>query len=252
MQKFYRRSAPVLLSLAVWLLLWQMLSLRLDAEILLLAPRVVFRRFCALLVTAELWTAVLFSFVRIAAGFLLGLLCGASSAALSARFRAVKEFLSPAMALIKASPVASFTILLLTWVPSRNLSVVIAFLMALPVIYTNLLAGISATDPLLLEMADLFGVGRLGRLRCIYLSQVLPFRRSGCGLALGLCWKAGVAAEVIGIPAGSIGERLYESKIYYDIPGLFAWTVVIILMSLLFGRIFLALLDSAMRTIERM
>ena len=57
---------------------------------------------------------------------------------------------------------------------------------------------------------------------------------------------------MIGIPAGSIGERLYESKIYYDIPGLFAWTVVIILMSLLFGRIFLALLDSAMRTIERM
>ena len=252
MQKFYRRSAPVLLSLAIWLLLWQMLSLRLDAEILLPAPLVVFRRFCALLVTAELWTAVLFSFVRIAAGFLLGLLCGASSAALSARFRAVKEFLSPAMALIKASPVASFTILLLTWVPSRNLSVVIAFLMTLPVIYTNLLAGISATDPLLLEMADLFGVGRLGRLRCIYLSQVLPFLRSGCGLALGLCWKAGVAAEVIGIPAGSIGERLYESKIYYDIPGLFAWTVVIILMSLLFGRIFLALLDSAMRAIERM
>ena len=234
MQKFYRRSAPVLLSLAVWLLLWQMLSLRLDAEILLPAPHVVFRRFCALLVTAELWTAVLFSFVRIAGGFLLGLLCGASAAALSARFRPVKEFLSPAMALIKASPVASFTILLLTWVPSRNLSAVIAFLMTLPVIYTNLLAGISATDPLLLEMADLFGVGRLGRLRCIYLSQVLPFLRS------------------IGIPAGSIGERLYESKIYYDIPGLFAWTVVIILMSLLFGRIFLGLLDSAMRAIERM
>ncbi len=251
MSSSFSRTFDRAFFLAVWLLLWQLLSLRLGEVLLLPSPLSVAKRLTELSLTLGFWSSVLFSFGRIAGGFLLGLLLGAIGAAGSARFWAMREFLAPAMALIKASPVASFTILLLIWVPSRNLSAVITLLMVLPIIYTNLLAGISATDPQLLEMAELFGVGRAGKLRCIYLSQLLPFLRSACALSLGLCWKAGVAAEVIGIPAGSIGERLYQAKIFLDTPDLFAWTVVIVLMSLLFGKLFLALLDAAVHAVER-
>lgn len=125
------------------------------------------------------------------------------------------------MAAVKAVPVASFIILILIWVPSRNLSIVISFLMVLPVIYTNVLNGIRSTDPKLLEMARVFRIPLFRRIRYIYLSQLLPFLRTGFSLSLGLCWKAGVAAEVIGIPKGSIGEKLYEAKVYLETPDLF-------------------------------
>ena len=71
-------------------------------------------------------------------------------------------------------------------------------------------------------------------------------------LALGMSWKAGVAAEVIGIPTGSIGEQLQQAKIYLNTPDLFAWTLVIVLVSLVFEKVFLILLKWGERALERM
>jgi len=105
--------------------------------------------------------------------------------------------------------------------------------------YTNVLQGISNTDRKLLEMMNLFHVTLWRRIRYLYFPQVLPYFRSACSIALGLCWKSGIAAEVIGIPKGSIGEKLYSAKIYLMTGDLFAWTIVIILVSILFEKLFL-------------
>ena len=117
--------------------------------------------------------------------------------------------------------------------------------MVFPPVYLNLLEGIRRTDAKLLEMARVFRVPLIRRLRGIYLPQVLPYFRSAASLGLGLCWKAGVAAEIIGLPAGSMGERLYTAKIYYQTPDLFAWTAAIVAVSALFERLFLRLVDAA-------
>ena len=61
--------------------------------------------------------------------------------------------------------------------------------------------------------------------------------------ALGLCWKAGTAAEVIALSGGSIGEKLYHAKIYFETADLFAWTAAIVLISAAFEKLFLLLVD---------
>ena len=103
--------------------------------------------------------------------------------------------------------------------------------MVTPIVYSNVLGGISSMDKKLTEMADVFAVPFPRRLRYLYLPQVAPFFRSACAVGLGLCWKAGVAAEVIGLPDPSIGINLYEAKVYLDTPDLFAWTLAIVLLS---------------------
>ena len=75
--------------------------------------------------------------------------------------------------------------------------------------------------------------------------MVLPAFRQGCSVALGICWKSGVAAEVIGLPDGSIGDALYRAKITLSTGELFAWTFVIIVLSAAFEKLFMALLDKA-------
>ena len=149
-----------------------------------------------------------------------------------------------------STPVASFIILCLIWIPSKNLSVFISFLMVLPVIYTNILEGIRQTDSKILEMAKVFQVNPERRIRYIYVSQVLPYFLSACRLSLGMCWKAGVAAEVIGVPSGSIGEKLYNAKIYLNTPDLFAWTIVIIVISFVFEKCFLGIVSRVVYIIE--
>lgn len=238
-------------AIVFWLLVWQAASMALKQEILLASPVSVAVRLLALVQEGEFWASAAFSFGRIVAGFLLALVCGILLAVVSFRFEIIAALIRPLMTVIKSTPVASFIILCLIWIPSRNLSVSISFLMVLPVIYTNILEGIRKTDKNLLEMAEVFKIPLTRKVLYIYFSQVLPYLMSACTVSLGLCWKAGVAAEVIGVPSGSIGEKLYHAKIYLNTPDLFAWTIVIIAASFLFEQCFLFLMKAGIGWIER-
>ena len=200
----------------VWLALWQLGAMAIDQQIILVSPLRVLSRLWELIPTPDFWGSIAYSLVRITAGFLLGVAAGTELAALSARFRRVEELLAPAMLAIKSIPVASFIILALILFSSRNLAVPISFLIVLPVLYSNVLGGIRAADSQLMEMARVFRIPVGRSIRYVYLPQVMPYFLSACGSALGLCWKSGIAAEVIGMPEGSIGEQLQQAKAYLE------------------------------------
>ncbi|MDE7478763.1 MAG: ABC transporter permease subunit [Lachnospiraceae bacterium] len=222
-----------------WMIVWQLVSMWLDSDILLVSPVRVVCRLGQLMLTAVFWKSVFFTLSHIASGFLLAVMAGIILAAVSSYYTRIRELLTPVILIIKSVPVASFIILALIWFSSRNLSILIVFLMVLPIIYTNVLGGIRSVDRQLLEMAQVFQMPRHRVARYIYLPQILPFFYSACSVSLGLSWKAGVAAEVIGIPKGSIGERLQQAKVYLDTPDLFAWTLVIVTASLIFEKVVL-------------
>lgn len=234
-----------------WIGLWQMAAMGLGQEILLASPVSVIRKLTELVQTAEFWKSIWFSFGRIAAGFGLALLFGLLLAAASYVCSPVEILLKPLTSVMKSTPVASIIILCLIWIPSRNLSVFISFLMVFPVVYANVLEGLRQTDQKLLEMAEVFGVGARKKICYIYLSEVLPYLLTACSLGLGMCWKSGVAAEVIGVPDGSVGEKLYHAKIYLNTPDLFAWTLVIILISVLLEKCVLGLLRYLVYWVEK-
>ncbi|MBQ6528238.1 MAG: ABC transporter permease subunit [Clostridia bacterium] len=234
-----------------WLLVWQLGSMAIGSEILLVSPLRVIETLAVLIRRSVFWRSLGFSLIRIFGGFLLGALLGSLLAALSSRFAPVRELLAPLMLTIRTVPVASFIILALIWFSSRNLSVLISFLMVLPIIYTGVLTGIQERDSALLEMTRVFRVRRMRAFLMVDLPEVYPFFHSACKTALGLSWKSGIAAEVIGMPKGSIGEHLQQAKVYLDTPSLFAWTVVIVLISLLCERLVLIGMDRAMRLLRR-
>ena len=223
-----------------WLLLWQGASAALGQPLLLPSPLQVAGCLWGLFRTAGYWSALALSTGRILGGFLAAEAAAAGLAALSARFPPIRELLSLAVAAIKAVPVASFIILVYLWLPGRWLPGFISALMVFPPVYLNLLEGLGRRDRQLAEMARVFRVPWGRRFRHLDLPQLLPYLRSATSLGLGLCWKAGVAAEVIGVVRGSLGERLYQSKIYFEMPELFAWTVSIVALSVLFEKLAMA------------
>ena len=225
------------LAIAFWLGAWQVLSAVVGQDILLVSPVTALRALFRLMGTGAFYLSVALSFGRIMLGFVLALALGGVLSVLAHRFSAVDVLLSPLMAVVKATPVASFVILALVWIRASNLSVFTGFLMVLPIIYVNVLNGLRSADARLLEMADAFKLPALRRVRAIYAPAVYTYLLAACQMALGMCWKAGIAAEVIGQPAGSIGDRLYRAKLFLATDELFAWTLTIIVVSVLFERL---------------
>lgn len=232
-----------------WLIVWQAAAIIIRQEVFLCSPIQALGALLRLLPTAAFWQRVAFSSLRILLGFLLGAAVSVVLGVAAEKWRLADELLSPVMQLVKATPVASFIILALVWVSGRQLSVLISFLMVLPVLYGAVRAGIQSADAQLLEMARVFRLPLWRRVRAVWLPAVLPAVRQGCSTALGICWKSGVAAEVIGLPDGSIGDALYRAKLALDTRELFAWTFVIIVLSAVFEKLFMAMLDLAVRAV---
>ncbi len=239
-----------ILAVLCWLLVWQGAALLLHQPLLLSSPWQVVRRLFAFLAQSSFYRALCFSMLRIFGGCVAGMLLGAALAVLSGCCRAAEYLLHPLMTCVKSVPVASFIILALVWLSSRRINGFIAFLMALPIVYGSVLEGLRARDPKLHEMACVYHIPWARRFLFIDLPQLKPYLFSASSLAVGMSWKAGIAAEVIGIPSGSIGEMLYQSKIYLDMSALYAWTLVIVLLSMACERLLLFLLRRGFARLE--
>ena len=237
-QHFGYKAGAVALALAAW----QIISMIVGMDMLLASPIQVIIRLGTIWRETGFLSTVLFSMLRILGGFLIAFLAGTVLAVISGRFRIAETLLWPYVITIKSVPVASFIILCLIWLSFGQLTIFISFLIAFPVIYSNVLQGMKNTDKKLLEMADLFQAGWPRKLFYIYLPGIMPYLISASSVAVGMAWKAGVAAEVIGVVNGSIGEKLYESKIYFQNADLLSWTIIIILLSQVLEKLFVLLL----------
>lgn len=225
------RALRRMLAAAFWLLVWQLAAMAVGQRILLASPIETLARLVRLLPTGAFWRSVLYTLGRILAGYGMACALGIGLGILATRASVVADLLSPLLTAMRSVPVASFVIAALIWVPSRRLSLLIVAVIVLPVVYAGTVDGLRQIDPRLTEMARVFHMPRWNRLRTIELPALLPSLASSLSVAMGLAWKSGVAAEVIGIPTGSIGERLYKAKVYLATPDLFAWTLTIVLLS---------------------
>ena len=228
-----------------WIFLWQAASSALQNNIILVGPLEVLWSLLSQILTMEFWKTIAFSFGKISLGFLLSFIAGIVTGGAAFRFPLLEDFLEPPMSFLKSVPVASFIILALIWTGSKNLSLFIAFLVVFPMIYLHTIAGFRSADKKLLEMAKVFRIPPVKKLFYIYRPALLPHLISGCRVALGMSFKSGIAAEVIGVPDHSIGEKLYMAKIYLSTADLFAWTLVILVISAAFEALFLWILSQA-------
>lgn len=226
-----------------WLSLWALLACFIDKPLLLPGPWIVFRRLGELAMTTQFWAITARTLLRIFLGLLWAIPLGVLLAAGTFRFPFLRTLLSPLHTVIQSTPVASFILLLLIWVGRDILPSVIVALMVLPVIWRNVSAGAENTDQSLLEMAAVYRLSTWKCLKYIYAPSILPYFLAACRTGLGLAWKAGVAAEVLTVPKNSIGQMLYESKLYLETTDLFAWTVAVISCSLIIEKLLAAAIE---------
>ena len=235
------KPANLVLAAAFWLFIWQIVYMIIGSDIIFASPLNTFKRVFELAATAEFWKSCANSIFHILFGFVVALLVSIPLAALTARFKFINLLFSPILKLIKATPVASFIVLALFWLKSGVVSF-IAFLMVVPLVYSNLSEGFENVDKNLLEMAKVYKFSFIKKVRLIYVPSLMPYFVAACSVGLGFAWKAGIAAEVIALPDNTLGLEIYNAKIYIETVDLFALTVVIIVLSIIMEKAFMWLL----------
>ena len=226
-----------LLPAVFWLAVWWLLALIVGKELLIPSPPLVVRTLLELVVTGAFWRYTGLTLLRITLGLLLGIVLGILTALLTNRFSWLHALLAPAVRVVRATPVASFIILVLLWVANGRVPVVISALVVLPVIWESTAAGLRSVDQNLLEFARAYRLTRWDTWRRIVIPSMLPQLAAAVCTAIGLAWKSGVAAEVLCLPKAAVGTQVYFSKLYLDTPALFAWTLVVVALSLTVERI---------------
>lgn len=225
-----------IISICIWLAIWQIAYMIIDKELLIVSPLQVGLRLFDLIITKEFWIITGKSLLKITEGYLLGVSVGTVLAIFTVKFEFCYEFFYPAISIIRSTPVASFIILALVWLKRENISLFICFLMVLPIVWANVSQGIKSVDSKLLEMGKVFDFSRGKILKKIYIPSVMPYFTTGLTTSLGLAWKAGIAAEVLSTPKDYIGTQLYNSKVYIETVDLFAWTAVVIVLSFILEK----------------
>ena len=236
-----------ILAVFIALALWQAAAMLIRQRILLVSPIDVLIRLTTIWQVEGFWGSLCFTCLHIAAGFFIGLIIGVLLSFAASRFEWIEILLWPFVVTFKTVPVASFVVICLIWLSAGNLSVFISFLVVFPIIYQSLLEGLKNRDINMEEMSNVFDIHGFAKLKAITLQEIRPQLISACSISAGMAWKAGVAAEIIGTPNGSIGKMVFLSKMYLDTDDLLAWTVILVLLSVLFEKIFMWCLKRVLR-----
>lgn len=221
-----------------WVGIWQIVHMGIGRDVYVPSPFVVFETLFKLIGEKDFWLIVYHSMVRVAVGVTFSLIIGVTLGILSGLSRWIYALFHPFMVVVKSTPVISIIIVALVWLKSSNVPVFISFLMCFPIIWTNTVTGIHSVDHKLLQMAKVYAVPKWDVLKQIYIPTLMPYISASMVTSLGLGWKVSVAAEVLSHPRYAIGSELHTSKAYVDTPSLFAWTLVVVLLSLMFEFMF--------------
>ncbi len=238
----WKRAAGRVVVVVFWLAVWEIADRVINNRLMLAGPIRTGQALVEQFSRPEFWLISGASLGRIALGFTVALVFGILLALVAHRAAWFREFIAPVVSVVKTVPVVSFIIMLLIWLGGQALTSWLAFLIVVPLVYTSMLAGLGAVGRHELERAQVYGVSRAKQFWYISRPAFMPFLASACKVGVGMSWRAGVMAELFAATAPSIGREMFAAKTFLDTPTLFAWTVVVMLLSVVFERLVMTLL----------
>lgn len=226
-----------------WIGVWEVVSLIIGKPLLFPSPIAVIKRLYGLIITRNFWIITLLSLYRVGLGILIAIVLGSLVGLLCSFSKIIYEIIAPFVTIIKSTPVASFIILFIVLIKNGNeiTPIIISSLMVFPIVFSNVYQGIKSINKELIEVCKVYNIPLKQQVSSLYVPSLMPYFSSALLSSIGLGWKAGIAAEVLCSPKISIGTELLNAKTYFENINVFAWTVTVIVISLIFEVVIMRL-----------
>jgi len=219
-----------------WFCVWEIAAAIIAQPLYLPSAILTFKTLIDLILHTHFWQSVLATFLRVVIGLIISFIIGISLAVISSKCSFIRLLFSPFLSTMKAIPTMSIIIIALVWLSTNLVPVFVCFVLCFPIFYTNTLNGINNIDKNLIELCTIYKISSRKKLYELIIPSVKPYILSAIMICIGLAWKSIIAAEVLSAPKFSMGYKLYTTKMYLDIPELFAWTIAVVSFSIIIEK----------------
>jgi len=221
-----------LIFFAFCLILWQFGTLFVN-KIVLPSPKTVLFSLREILLESEFYLTLFITLSRCMIGLLFTFLFGILIGLISGYYKLFYKIIYPLVVIIQATPIISWLLLALLWLPAGNVPAFVLIVSSFPIIVISINQGIESTDKKLLEMAKVFGISKKNIIYNIYLPSVKSHLKSTISLILGNSLKIIVMAEVLSLPAIGVGTQLSWARVNIQTEAIFAYTIIVIFLTIL-------------------
>ncbi len=226
--KLVRITASALIILAIW----EIGALIVNDSYFLPGFLETFSALIVLLSQNMLFMPVLVSLARVLLGLVLGIIAGVLLATASYFLPLANDLISTLISIMKATPIA--TIILILWyaLSDASLAIFVVILIVTPVVWQNVYDGYKSISLEMLEICEAYEASAAKKMKILYLPAATKFLIPSIITSIGLAWKAEIAAEIM--TYSNIGRSIQDFKTTsYDTASVFAWALVIVVMSIL-------------------
>ena len=232
-----KRLLLLVVPIVFWIGIWQLSAMAVNHSYLFPDVPTILKALVSIITAKTFFQTVLLTLIRVLTGLALGVILGIILAVASHYSEIVNAILTPIISIVKSTPVASFIVILWISLSGDALAVSIAVLMVMPIVWQNLMDGFNSIDNDLSELCDVYRVGFIKRMRLLIIPALTKYLIPGIITASGLAWKSEIAAEIIAYTKRSIGQHINDAKYFMDTPSVFAWTLIIIILSIILENI---------------
>ena len=217
----------LMISIALILVLWQVIAIIIDNRLLLPSFFDVLIQLINIIKAGTFINLIGSSIIRCLQSFIICILVASILAVASYFNKFIYNFLYPVMAFIKAVPIMAFIVLILIWTSKDIAPVIIGILISLPIYFDVVLNSLLNIDKDLLRMCKVYKVSKLDKIKSIVIPIILIELGKVISSSLSLIFKVVISGEVYGQPDYGIGSIIQLEKMQLNTSNVIAWMIVV-------------------------
>ncbi len=230
----WKSKFEILIGGFILLLVWQVIAVKVNNDIYLPKLQEVLTSLFQIVKEKDFLLIVFSSFYRTIISFGVALIFAIIMGVLSSLYPLINNLLKPLNSIGKTIPTLVLVVLALIWVDKDNAPFIVGIAIVFPILYDGILNTLTKNDKKLEEMMKIYEVPTLEKVKKVYVPNIIFYILKILVPTISLAFKVVIAGEVHGQPKYGIGASVQLAKMNFDTPTIFAWIVIIAIISLLF------------------
>lgn len=230
----WKSKFEILIGGFILLLVWQAIAVKVNNDIYLPKLQEVLTSLFQIVKEKDFLLIVFSSFYRTIISFGVALVFAIIMGVLSSLYPLINNLLKPLNSIGKTIPTLVLVVLALIWVDKDNAPFIVGIAIVFPILYDGILNTLTKNDKKLEEMMKIYEVPTLEKVKKVYVPNIIFYILKILVPTISLAFKVVIAGEVHGQPKYGIGASVQIAKMNFDTPTIFAWIVIIAIISLLF------------------